>query len=91
MFGKKIPFDNFATNIEDRIWASKVLKKKYKLCYSPTAIVYHYHGIHHDDNLARLNKTVKILEDLNYKTSSLFHKKKKNRNKNDIFKKYSNL
>lgn len=89
---KKIPFDNFVTNIEDRIWASKVLKKKYKLCYSPKAIVYHYHGIHHDDNLARLNKTVKILEDLNYKTSSLFHKKKKkNRNKDDIFKKYSNL
>lgn len=85
---KKIPFSNSATNIEDRIWASQVLKKNYKICYTPKACVYHYHGIHHDDNLVRLKKTVKILEDLNRKHVNLNIKKK---NKIDIFNKYVNL
>ena len=59
---KKIKFDNFVTNIEDRIWADKILQKGFEIVYTPDSPVYHFHGIHHDDKLARLKTTVKILD-----------------------------
>ncbi len=58
----KIKFNNFATNIEDRIWAAKILQKGFEIVYTPSSPVYHFHGIHHDDKLVRLKKTVKILD-----------------------------
>jgi len=64
----QIPFDEAATNIEDRIWASAVLKKGLKIVYDPDASVYHYHGIHHGRDLGRAKKIVKILETLESKT-----------------------
>jgi rhamnosyltransferase len=89
---KKIPFDNFISNIEDRIWASKILKQKYKICYTPKAIVYHYHGIHHDDNSKRLRRTVKILENVDSRNRLLSNGKlKKQNNTINIFKRYTNL
>jgi rhamnosyltransferase len=66
---KKIKFDEKVNNIEDRIWASKVLKKKYKIVYQPNAKVYHHHGIHHDLNTERSESTIKVLEKY-YKTFS---------------------
>jgi len=73
----KIPFDNKVTNIEDRIWAQKIINKKYRIMYEPEASVYHYHGIHQDGNTKRLKNVVKIIESKqqNYKTGKLDPKK----------------
>ena len=69
----KIPFDNKVTNIEDRIWAQKIINKKYKIMYEPEASVYHYHGIHQDGNTSRLKSVVRIIEtrQKNYKTGKI--------------------
>ncbi len=58
------PFSNTASNIEDRIWAKEIVEKGLKLLYEPDAPVYHHHGIHHGDDGARLEGTVKVLEGL---------------------------
>ena len=55
-------FDNKTSNIEDRLWAKTMLKKGYKLLYEPEAIIYHYHGIHQNNNSERLENVVKIIE-----------------------------
>lgn len=59
-----VPFDEKATNIEDRIWAQKVIEKGYTIAYAPDASVYHYHGIHQNGNAERLTNVVRILENL---------------------------
>lgn len=61
----KIPFDENISNIEDRIWARDVLKAGYKIIYEPDASVYHWHGIHQNQNLERCTNVVKIIENLN--------------------------
>ena len=61
---RKIPFDEKVTNIEDRVWAKEVLSQGYKIIYEPEASVYHYHGIHQDNNPQRCYSVVKILESL---------------------------
>ena len=48
---KKFPFDEDVTNIEDRVWGQKVIESGYKIIYEPKANVFHYHGIHHNQNL----------------------------------------
>jgi CMP-N-acetylneuraminic acid synthetase len=70
---EKIPFDEKATNIEDRIWAKQVLEAGYKIVYEPEASVYHYHGIHQNGNEERCRSVVRILEDLhsNYQYKSI--------------------
>ncbi|MFA5094772.1 MAG: glycosyltransferase [Candidatus Omnitrophota bacterium] len=69
---QKIPFDESVTNIEDRVWAQKVLQAGYGIVYEPDASVYHYHGIHQDGNRERCANVVRILENLrtgyNYKS-----------------------
>jgi CMP-N-acetylneuraminic acid synthetase len=60
----EIPFDERVKSIEDRIWAHKVIQRKYKIVYEPEASVYHYHGIHQDGNLDRCYNVVRILEKL---------------------------
>ena len=60
-----IPFDETVTNIEDRVWARKVLQRGYKIIYEPEASVYHYHGIHHDGDIERCANVVRIMESLN--------------------------
>tara|TARA_X000000950_G_C13850128_1_gene634107 strand:- start:470 stop:1735 length:1266 start_codon:yes stop_codon:yes gene_type:complete len=47
---KKIQFDDYITNIEDRDWAKKVLNNGYKIKYDSTAAVYHFHGLHQHNN-----------------------------------------
>ena len=60
----KYPFDNNATNIEDRIWAKEMLKMGYKILYEPLASVYHYHGIHQDGDLERLDGVSSIIQSI---------------------------
>ena len=58
----EIPFDEETTNIEDRLWAQKVLEKGFRILYEPAASVYHFHGIHQDGNVERLKNVVRIIE-----------------------------
>ena len=59
---KKYPFSEKTTNIEDRLWAQKILKKGYKIMYEPKASVFHYHGIHQDGKSSLLNNVVSIIQ-----------------------------
>lgn len=61
---REIPFDETATNIEDRIWAQHALHRGHKIIYEPEASVYHYHGIHQNGNAERCTNVVRILENL---------------------------
>ena len=54
-------FNEKISNIEDRDWASKKIKEGWLIRYSAKSVVYHYHGIHHDNNPSRLNTTVNVL------------------------------
>lgn len=69
---EKHPFDEKATNIEDRIWAREVIKSGYILIYEPEASVYHYHGIHQSQDKNRCRNVVKIIEELEYKDGKSF-------------------
>ena len=80
---EKIKFDNFVTNIEDRIWADKILQKGFEIVYTPDNQIYHFHGIHHDDKLARLKTTVKILDKMTKVNLKNKINKKNLRNKYD--------
>lgn len=68
----KFKFDEKITNIEDRLWAEKVLKNKYTILYDPKPSVYHFHGIHQSNNELRLNNVVKIIEkEMKYKSGKI--------------------
>lgn len=57
-----INFDEKLSNIEDRIWAQSILKKKYYIVYEPDASVFHFHGIHQNVNKKRLSGVINIFE-----------------------------
>lgn len=61
---EKYPFDETVTNIEDRVWGRAVIDAGYRIIYEPEASVYHYHGIHQDQNPERARKIVRILEEV---------------------------
>lgn len=61
---ENIPFDENITNIEDRLWAKAVLDAGYRIIYEPEASVFHYHGIHQNQNAERCTNVVRILEEL---------------------------
>lgn len=61
---EQVPFDEETTNIEDRIWAQKVLQLGYRIIYDPEARVYHHHGIHQNGDVGRCASVVRILEAL---------------------------
>jgi hypothetical protein len=61
---EKIPFDEKITNIEDRLWAKEALQAGYQIIYEPAASVFHYHGIHQNQDVARCTNVVRILEEL---------------------------
>ena len=63
----KSKFDERTPHIEDRLWASKMLNKKYKIIYEPSAKVFHFHGVSHDHNFKRVNTISKILKKENKK------------------------
>jgi rhamnosyltransferase len=58
----KVKFDDDVTNIEDRVWASHIINLGYHIVYTPDASVYHYHGIHHDNDIERVKGTVNVIE-----------------------------
>ena len=59
---KKNLFDPKVTNIEDRIWANKIVKKNFKIIYSAKSSVFHLHGIHqHIESSKRAETTYNIL------------------------------
>lgn len=60
----RIPFDEHVSNIEDRLWGQAVVDAGYQIAYEPEAAVYHYHGIHQDQNEDRARKVVRIMEAL---------------------------
>tara|TARA_B100000242_G_scaffold291894_1_gene266117 strand:+ start:30 stop:1340 length:1311 start_codon:yes stop_codon:yes gene_type:complete len=59
---KKKQFDETVQHIEDRLWASLVLKKGKKIVYEPDASVIHFHGVGHHGNLKRVSRISKILK-----------------------------
>jgi rhamnosyltransferase len=62
---EKFPFDEEATNIEDRIWAKRVINSGFKIIYEPDASVYHYHGLHqHGNSSIRAKGIATILDNL---------------------------
>ena len=64
------PFSETVTNIEDRIWAKEALRRGLHLIYEPEASVFHWHGIHQDDNGERRRNVVRIIEHLELAESS---------------------
>lgn len=58
---KKFKFDEKTYHIEDRLWAQKVLEKKYKIIYEPDSCVYHYHGVGHSQNITRVQRITNII------------------------------
>lgn len=64
---EKFPFDEKATNIEDRIWGREVINAGYQIVYEPEASVYHYHGIHQNRDEKRCTNVVRIIEELDKK------------------------
>lgn len=65
---EQIPFDEKVTNIEDRVWGKKVIDLGYILIYEPEAEVYHYHGIHQNNDFIRYKGVVRILDSLEIET-----------------------
>ena len=59
---EKVEFDESASNIEDRLWAERVISMGYNLKYCADAAVYHWHGIHQYGDLSRLKGTIDILK-----------------------------
>jgi rhamnosyltransferase len=68
---EQVPFDETVTNIEDRVWAKRMIEMGYLLVYEPDASVYHYHGIHQDGNPERARNVVQIIESLNIEGMSV--------------------
>ena len=61
---EKFPFDEEVTNIEDRVWGTKVIEEGLHIAYEPAASVYHYHGIHQDRNAVRAKNVVSVMAKL---------------------------
>lgn len=61
---EKFPWDENATNIEDRLWARQVLDAGYKIIYEPESSVYHHHGINQESNTERARNVVRIMESI---------------------------
>jgi rhamnosyltransferase len=59
----KFPFDEDATNIEDRIWGKAVIEAGYNIIYDPSASVYHYHGLHQHGNTSDRAKGIATILD----------------------------
>ena len=64
---KKIKFDENTHHIEDRIWSQKQINKGYKLVYEPKSVVFHYHGVSHRSNVARVTKIGRMLTNVSSK------------------------
>ena len=56
-------FDSTVSNIEDRLWAKKMIERGLKIIYDPEAAVFHHHGIHHGKSRERARTTVEIISE----------------------------
>jgi len=63
----KNQFDEKASNIEDRIWGSRVINKGFKIMYEPRASVFHFHGVHQNLDPDRCASVVRIMEKITKK------------------------
>ena len=63
VFGK-YELDNNITNIEDRLWGERVIEDGYKIYYS-SASVFHWHGIHHNQDIGRADK-IHMVENMKF-------------------------
>lgn len=63
------PFNDEVTNIEDRLWASEIIKLGYQLVYEPKAVVFHHHGLHQNNSHDRADSTFAVLN--NHKEFSI--------------------
>jgi rhamnosyltransferase len=68
---ERFPFDERVSNVEDRVWAHKVLQHGHKIVYEPEASVYHYHGIHQNGDKQRAYNVVRVLESVTGKAPSV--------------------
>lgn len=59
---EQYPFDEEVGNLEDRVWAKRVIEAGYVLIYEPEAAVYHYHGIYQGNNEERIEGAVRVME-----------------------------
>jgi len=57
-----VPFDDELTNVEDRVWGQEIINRGLNLVYEPSASVYHYHGIHQNNNQERLVNVMQIID-----------------------------
>jgi CMP-N-acetylneuraminic acid synthetase/GT2 family glycosyltransferase len=73
----EVPFSETAANIEDRIWAKEILSRGHCIVYEPEASVYHWHGIHQNQNQDRCRNVVRIIEGLNAEDGKSFQKPSK--------------
>ncbi len=60
---QKYPFNEEITNIEDRVWAQQILSlnKNFAIKYTPTAEVFHEHGIHQSGKKKRADQIIEIV------------------------------
>lgn len=58
------PFDEKATNIEDRIWGKTITNAGFHIIYEPDAAVYHHHGLHQGNAPQRAKGVVSIIEQI---------------------------
>ena len=57
-----VPFDEEATNIEDRLWGNEMISRGRHIYYEPSAAVFHHHGIHQGQSEKRAESIIKIIE-----------------------------
>ena len=57
-----VPFDEEATNIEDRLWGNEMISRGRQIYYEPAAAVFHHHGIHQGLSEKRAQSIIKIIE-----------------------------
>lgn len=58
-----VPFDEDATNIEDRLWGNEMISRGRHIYYEPSAAVFHHHGIHQGLSEKRAQSIIKIIEE----------------------------
>lgn len=68
---KRYKFDEKASNIEDRIWGSRVIEKGLQIMYEPKASVFHFHGVHQNLDPDRCANVVRIMEKIKKKDFSI--------------------
>ena len=65
---EKYSFDETVSNIEDRVWGKKVISDKFQIIYEPDAAVYHYHGLHKENETNRAKGVASIINKVDAET-----------------------